>query len=60
MRHLIDIRDLSPAEIAEILDRADDIIAHPDDYRESCRYKKLATLFFEPSTSHRASPSRRR
>ena len=55
MRHLIDIRDLSPAEIAEILDRADDIIAHPDDYRESCRYKKLATLFFEPSTRTRLS-----
>ena len=55
MRHLIDSRDLSPAEIAEILDRADDIIAHPDDYRESCRYKKLATLFFEPSTRTRLS-----
>ena len=55
MRHLIDIRDLSPAEIAEILDRADDIIAPPDDYRESCRYKKLATLFFEPSTRTRLS-----
>ena len=55
MRHLIDIRDLSPAEIAEILDRADDIIAHPDDYREICRYKKLATLFFEPSTRTRLS-----
>ena len=55
MRHLIDIRDLPPAEIAEILDRADDIIAHPDDYRESCRYKKLATLFFEPSTRTRLS-----
>ena len=55
MRHLIDIRDLSPAEIAEILDRADDIIAHPDEYRESCRYKKLATLFFEPSTRTRLS-----
>ena len=55
MRHLIDIRDLSPAEIAEILDRADDIIAHPDDYRERCRYKKLATLFFEPSTRTRLS-----
>ncbi len=55
MRHLIDIRDLSEQEIAAILDLADDIVANPDDYREVCRYKKLATLFFEPSTRTRLS-----
>ena len=55
MRHLIDIRDLSEQEIAAILDLADDIVAHREDYREVCRYKKLATLFFEPSTRTRLS-----
>lgn len=55
MRHLIDIRDLTQDEISSLLDRADDIVAHPDDYREVCRYKKLATLFFEPSTRTRLS-----
>ena len=50
MRHLIDILDLSTQEIKEILDQADEIIAHPEEYRERCKYKKLATLFFEPST----------
>ena len=55
LRHLIDIRDLSEREIAELLDLADDIVAHREDYREVCRYKKLATLFFEPSTRTRLS-----
>ena len=55
MRHLIDIRDLTHEEILSLLDLADDIFAHPDDYREVCRYKKLATLFFEPSTRTRLS-----
>ena len=55
MRHLIDIRDLSAREIAEVLDLADDIVANREDYREVCRYKKLATLFFEPSTRTRLS-----
>ena len=55
MRHLIDIRDLSEREIADLLDPADDIVAHREDYREVCRYKKLATLFFEPSTRTRLS-----
>ena len=55
MRHLIDIRDLSEQEIADLLDLADDIVAHREDYREVCRYKKLATLFFEPSTRTRLS-----
>ena len=45
MRHLIDIRDLTQAEIVSLLDLADDIMARREDYREVCRYKKLATLF---------------
>lgn len=55
MQNLIDILELSTEEIDELIDRANDIIAHPDDYREKCRYKKLATLFFEPSTRTRLS-----
>ncbi len=55
LRHLIDIRDLSEREIADLLDLADDIVEHREDYREVCRYKKLATLFFEPSTRTRLS-----
>ena len=55
LRHLIDIRDLSEREIADLLDLADDIVAHREDYREVCKYKKLATLFFEPSTRTRLS-----
>ena len=55
MRHLIDILDLSTQEIKEILDQADEIIAHPEEYRERCKYKKLATLFYEPSTRTRLS-----
>ena len=55
MRHLIDILDFTTEEIDELLDRADDIIANPDKYREVCKYKKLATLFFEPSTRTRLS-----
>ena len=55
MRNLIDIQQLSVEEIDELIALANDIIAHPDDYREKCRYKKLATLFFEPSTRTRLS-----
>ncbi len=55
MKHLIDILDLSTDEIEELLDTANDIIANPEKYREKCRYKKLATLFFEPSTRTRLS-----
>ena len=55
MQNLIDILELSTEEIDELIERAGDIIAHPDDYREKCRYKKLATLFFEPSTRTRLS-----
>ena len=55
MRHLIDILDLSVEEIAELMDVASDIIENPGRYSEACRGKKLATLFFEPSTRTRLS-----
>ncbi len=55
MRSLIDILDLSTEEIDELVAVAEDIIENPDNYREKCRYKKLATLFFEPSTRTRLS-----
>ena len=55
MRHLIDIQELSTSEIEELVTVAEDIIAKPEKYRDSCRYKKLATLFFEPSTRTRLS-----
>ena len=55
MRHLLDIVDLTTEEIDELLDTADDIIANPEKYRDVCKYKKLATLFFEPSTRTRLS-----
>ena len=55
MRHLIDITDLSVAEIDQILDLADDIIAHGAKYAHVMQGKKLATLFFEPSTRTRLS-----
>ena len=55
MRSLISILDLSEAEIEKLLDRADDIIANPKKYSEVCHGKKLATLFFEPSTRTRLS-----
>lgn len=55
MRHVLDITDLSVSEIEELINVAQDIIANPDDYREVCKHKKLATLFFEPSTRTRLS-----
>ena len=55
MRSLIDILELSVEEIDELLRTAEDIIANPDKYSEKCRGKKLATLFFEPSTRTRLS-----
>lgn len=55
MRSLIDIHDLSKEELNELMDTADDIIAHPEKYSEKCHGKKLATLFFEPSTRTRLS-----
>ena len=55
MKNLIDILDLSLAEIDDMISVANDIIDHPEKYREACRYKTLATLFFEPSTRTRLS-----
>ena len=55
MKDLIDILDLSTEEINSLIDTANDIIENPEKYRERCRGKKLATLFFEPSTRTRLS-----
>lgn len=55
MRNLIDILDLSVEEIDEMIAVGNDIIDHPEKYREACKYKTLATLFFEPSTRTRLS-----
>ncbi len=55
MKHLIDIKELSVEEIDELIKVAKNIIAHPNEYHEKCKYKKLATLFFEPSTRTRLS-----
>lgn len=55
MRHLFDIVDLSVCEIEELIKVAEDIIENPDKYAEACKRKKLATLFFEPSTRTRLS-----
>ena len=55
MRHLIDILDLSVEELQMLIATANDIIAHPAFYSEACRGRKLATLFFEPSTRTRLS-----
>ncbi len=55
MRHLINITDLTTDEIAHMIDIADDIIDHPEEYQDICAHRKLATLFFEPSTRTRLS-----
>ena len=55
MRSLISILDFTVEELDGLIATAKDIIAHPDQYREKCKYKKLATLFFEPSTRTRLS-----
>ncbi len=55
MRSLISILDFSTEELDQLIATAKDIISHPENYREACRYKKLATLFFEPSTRTRLS-----
>ena len=55
MRSLIDILELSTDELDELISVAEDIIANPKKYSEACRGKKLATLFFEPSTRTRLS-----
>ena len=55
MRSLIDIMELSPEEIMELMEKAGDILDHPADYAHKCDGKILATLFFEPSTRTRLS-----
>ncbi len=55
MRSLIDISELTTGEIDELICVANDIIANPEKYSEKCKGKKLATLFFEPSTRTRLS-----
>ncbi len=55
MKSVISILDLSVEELYELIATADDIIENPDKYREKCKGKKLATLFFEPSTRTRLS-----
>ncbi len=55
MRSLIDILDLSTQELDALIATALDIADHPEKYWDSCKHKKLATLFFEPSTRTRLS-----
>ena len=55
MRSVIDILDLTVEELDELVKVADDIIDNPEKYSEKCKGKKLATLFFEPSTRTRLS-----
>ena len=54
-RHLINITDLSVQELKHLMEVADDIIETPEAYQTICAHKKLATLFFEPSTRTRLS-----
>ena len=55
MRHLIDIKELTVEEIEELIKVAKDIMQFPEKYSEKCKHKKIATLFFEPSTRTRLS-----
>lgn len=55
MRHLMSPLDFSREELEELMDLADDIKKHPDNYSEKCHGKKLATCFYEPSTRTRLS-----
>lgn len=55
MRHLMSPLDFTVEELDEILDLANDIEAHPEKYAHACEGKKLATLFYEPSTRTRLS-----
>ena len=54
-RNIIDVIDLSVAEIDELIATAEDITANPAKYQDACLHKQLATLFFEPSTRTRLS-----
>lgn len=55
MKNLININDLSVEEIEELIKVAKNIMQNPEEYSEKCKHKKLATLFFEPSTRTRLS-----
>jgi len=55
MRHLLNPLDLTVDEITDILDLASDIEKNPGKYKEACKGKKIATLFYEPSTRTRLS-----
>ena len=55
IRNLINITDLTVDEINDLIKVADDIVANPVKYQDCCAHKKLATLFFEPSTRTRLS-----
>ena len=55
MRSVNDILDLTRGEVEELISVALDIIENPKKYSEKCKGKKLATLFFEPSTRTRLS-----
>ena len=55
MRSLISILDFSKEELDQLIETAKDIIANPEKYWDCCKHKKLATLFFEPSTRTRLS-----
>ena len=55
MKHILDITDLSVEEIGRLITVAEDIIQNADQYQDVCKRKKLAALFFEPSTRTRLS-----
>ncbi len=55
MRHIISPTDLTVSELGELLDLSEQIIAEPKRFADVCRGKKLATLFYEPSTRTRLS-----
>ncbi len=55
MQNLLSITDFTVQEIDELIKVAEDIKANPEKYQEKCKHKKLATLFFEPSTRTRLS-----
>lgn len=55
MRGLIDACQLSIEQLQNMMDLASDIMKNPEKYNNRCKGKKLATLFFEPSTRTRLS-----
>ena len=55
IRNILDVVDLTVEEIDELIKSACDIIEHPAAYADKCKGKKLATLFYEPSTRTRLS-----